>query len=343
MLGCQPGCRAAARKTACQRSACRAPVQLVEKRLNGRSLAASMRHSLQARHIAHQDMNHSLLCLRRVMTAATLLGAITLAPAAHAQTSPLPVSATVERINGRTVESLLRQHAQAGAPTVVFENGARETLDTWEMVLPTIARDATVFAYNRPGYGQSEASASARTGPATVEALRQLLRAKGLKPPYVLVGHSMGGLNTQLFARMYPGEVSGLVLVDSLYPRVIKRPADFPWLTRVAKGVFLSRSVQWEIEQIYDTGEALLALPAVEALRVVQLFNVPKSAGAFAVDFGVVNEDPAVRELVKRLYPQAHKIVLDSDHRIQVDKPDAVIDAIREVASGAAAQPALRP
>ena len=56
--------------------------------------------------------------------------------------------------------------------------------------------------------------------------------------PAVLVGHSMGGLYMQLFARRYPGELAGVVLVDAVYPGVIRKPEDFPLLTRGAKWLF---------------------------------------------------------------------------------------------------------
>ena len=92
---------------------------------------------------------------------------------------------------GRTVEHAL---AGQGAPVVVFENGLGANLDWWAKVWPEVARDTTVLAYNRAGYGKSEASSEARDGAHIVEELRALLRERGLAPPYILVGHSLGGL-----------------------------------------------------------------------------------------------------------------------------------------------------
>jgi pimeloyl-ACP methyl ester carboxylesterase len=218
---------------------------------------------------------------------------------------------------------------------VVFENGSRETMDTWSAVLSQLPRDVAAFTYNRAGYGRSEPGTGARDGRAIVEELRQLLRTQGLAPPYVLVGHSLGGLYVQLFARQHPEEVRGLVLVDAVYPGIIKRPEEFPLYTRVAKHLFLGSAVEAEIDRIHDTGEEVLALPAPDALAIVQLFNVPKSATAVAVDFGTVNDDPATVARVKAMYPQARKVVLDSDHRIQTADPEAVVAAIGSVLAAA--------
>lgn len=254
----------------------------------------------------------------------------TLAGLAFCQSlAPALAAPSIDAIQGRRVESLLAGPA-SGAPVVVFENGARMTLDTWTAVINGLGRDATVFTHNRPGYGQSEAAEGPRSGEAVVEELRALLAAKGLKPPYVLVGHSLGGLYMQWFARRYPQEVQALVLVDSVYPRIIKKPEDFPWYARLGKRWLMPRAVSDEVDQIHATGEAVLAMPPFDDSRVVQLFNVPKDPTAVAVDFGVVDDSAATRNFVKQLYPRARKHIVDSDHQIQTDKPELVVAAIRE-------------
>lgn len=243
--------------------------------------------------------------------------------------APALAAPSVDAIQGRRVESL-RAGPASGVPVVVFENGARMTLDTWTAVADALSRDATVFTHNRAGYGQSEAVEGPRSGEAIVEELRALLAAKGLKPPYVLVGHSMGGLYMQWFARRYPQEVQALVLVDAVYPRVIKKPEDFPWYARLGKRLLMPRAVSDEVDQIHATGEAVLAMPPFDDSRVVQLFNVPKDPTAVAVDFGVVDDSLATRAFVKQLYPRSRKHIVDSDHQIQTDKPELVVAAVRE-------------
>jgi pimeloyl-ACP methyl ester carboxylesterase len=262
------------------------------------------------------------------------LAALFACASASAQAS-LPVP-TLQVVDHRQVE-ILSAGAPAAAGTVVFENGLRETLDTWTPVLKAVALRTHVFAYNRPGYGRSDAVDGAREGAVVVEELRHTLRAAGLQPPYVLVGHSMGGLYMQAYARTHPDEVLGLVLVDSVYPGVIKRTQDFPLYARIAKRLFFSATANREIDGIHPTGDVVFALPAHDEIPMIQLFNVPTSAGAVAVDFGTVDEDPSVRQRVAALYPRARKLIVDSDHRIQEANPEIVAKAIDDVMQQAAA------
>lgn len=256
---------------------------------------------------------------------------------AHAHAEPV-----LQDLAGHKIEVL--KLAKPGAPaTVVFENGSRNTLDKWNKVIPEVAKEATVFAYNRPGYGKSDKPSTPRDGKTVVEELRQLLREQGLQPPYTLVGHSLGGLYMQMYARAYPQEVQGVVLVDSLYPGIIKKPQDFPLMTRMAKYVFLNSAMEAEIDQINSTGQAMLAMPWNDDIPVVRLFNVPKSASAVAVDLGTVNDDDQTRTMVRNMYPKACKVIVDSDHQMQQANPEVVVNAIREVigARDGKSQPAL--
>ncbi|WP_162244875.1 alpha/beta fold hydrolase [Massilia sp. Leaf139] len=212
---------------------------------------------------------------------------------AAAFAAPLP-SPVVETIEGRRVESLTIRHP-AAKEVVVFEGGSRNTIDKWGTVLGQLGSEASVFAYNRPGYGDSEPATTPRDGRTIVEELRRVLRHKGLQPPYVLVGHSLGGLYMQLFARAYPDEVKGLVLVDALYPRMVRKASEFPFMTRLAGQLAFSRSVWREIEQIDATGEMILALPAIDDKPIVRLVNQPTSNTAIAVDFGAFRMDETTR------------------------------------------------
>ncbi|MDQ2820065.1 MAG: alpha/beta fold hydrolase [Pseudomonadota bacterium] len=259
--------------------------------------------------------------LTRLFTIAFLCAA----PAFAALPAP-----TIDTINGREVESLTLRHPTSNS-VVVFEGGSRSTIDKWGTVPTLLGADASVFVYNRPGYGNSAIATTPRDGRTIVEELRTTLRYKGLKPPYVLVGHSLGGLYMQLFARAYPDEVTALILVDSLYPRMIKKTADFPWMTRLAGQLAFSRSVWREIEQIDATGEMVLALPGIDDKPIVRLLNQPTSSTAIAVDFGAFRMDDATRDGVRALYPKAKRVVVDSSHQMALTSPDVVAAAIRQV------------
>jgi pimeloyl-ACP methyl ester carboxylesterase len=104
--------------------------------------------------------------------------------------------------------------AGSGSTTVVFEAGLGDDWATWDAVITEVAPHARVFAYSRPGYGASAPAATERDPQTIVDELRTLLAAEGQEPPYVLVGHSIGGGYVELFAKMYPEDVIGVVLVD---------------------------------------------------------------------------------------------------------------------------------
>jgi pimeloyl-ACP methyl ester carboxylesterase len=263
---------------------------------------------------------HALVCAAACMQCACVTAASAAAPA-------------LETSAGRRVEAVTIKRLGARA-TVVFENGSRATFDTWRKVIDMLPHDVSVFAYNRPGYGSSETTAMPRDGATIAAELRGLLQQQGLPPPYVLVGHSLGGLYMQLFARRYPEDVRGIVLVDAVYPGVIKKPEDFPLLTRGAKRLFFSRTVNDEIDAIYHTGEQVLALPAQGDQPMIQLINRPKGATAVPVDFGVVNTDSKTAAAIKAMYPQATRIVLDSDHQMQNQHAADVAGAIGTILAG---------
>lgn len=280
-------------------------------------------------------------CVRGFARRAVLLAAVLVSAAAAAAPTDLA------RVGGQAIE-VRRVPADAGQPpagTIVIENGLRADLDGWQAVIaglaPATQQGWALLAYNRPGIGRSEATERPRDGHQVVADLRELLRQQGLRPPYLLVGHSLGGLYQQLFAREYPQEVAGLVLVDAVYPGVIKKPEEFPFYTRWAKGLFMGRMAARETDAIHATGEQVLALPWPARIPVERLVNVPKSAGAVAVDFGVVNDDEATIAHVRAMYPGARTTVLDADHQIQQAKPEAVVKAVLGLIDAGAA--ASRP
>lgn len=100
-------------------------------------------------------------------------------------------------------------------PTVVFDAGMGCSSLDWALVQPEIAKFARVCSYDRAGMGWSDISPLSRSSDNIVEELHALLKKAGIPGPYILVGHSSGGINARLYAHKYPREVAGLVLVDS--------------------------------------------------------------------------------------------------------------------------------
>jgi pimeloyl-ACP methyl ester carboxylesterase len=145
---------------------------------------------------------------------------------------------------------------------------------TWAAVQPEVAKFARVCSYDRAGLGWSEPSPSPRTAPNMVDELHSLLAGAGVEPPYVLVGHSLGGGLVRLYAHQHPDQVVGMVLVDPLHEEQEQRlPATLTRLnqkSRKATGSFF-RLLQ---------AAAASGLPALlpKLLPQQALATVPKEA-----------------------------------------------------------------
>jgi pimeloyl-ACP methyl ester carboxylesterase len=104
--------------------------------------------------------------------------------------------------------------AGKGAPTVIFEAGQGATIALWGFVQPVVAKNVRTCSYDRAGIGFSDASPHPSTAANMVDDLHRLLVAADIKPPYILVGHSLGGMIVRLYADRYPAEIAGMVQVD---------------------------------------------------------------------------------------------------------------------------------
>ncbi|MBN2241424.1 MAG: alpha/beta hydrolase, partial [Acidobacteria bacterium] len=101
-----------------------------------------------------------------------------------------------------------------GSPAVVIDTGIGDTMQNLVSITQRLAQTTRVFTYNRAGYGASEAGPLPRDAGREAEELKQLLGKAGVPGPYLLVGHSLGGLNVQVFAGKFPEDVAGIVLLD---------------------------------------------------------------------------------------------------------------------------------
>ena len=107
--------------------------------------------------------------------------------------------------------------APPGTPTVILESGAGVPALGWKFVQPDVAKFTRVCSYDRAGYGWSDPppATAPRTSLQIAKELHALLQNASVPPPYVLVGHSLGGYNIRVYNAQYPGEVAGAVFVDS--------------------------------------------------------------------------------------------------------------------------------
>jgi alpha/beta hydrolase fold len=101
-----------------------------------------------------------------------------------------------------------------GDLTVIFESGMSDSLEAWGAIPDTVALFAHVFLYDRADIGKSDSSGQKRTIPNMVSELKSILNHESINPPYILVGHSLGGYITRYFSSQYPDDVTGLLLLD---------------------------------------------------------------------------------------------------------------------------------
>jgi len=118
--------------------------------------------------------------------------------------------------NGTRLYMLEKGTIQSDSPTIIFEAGIAATNLNWREIQNTVSGFNHTVSYDRAGLGWSSPSRTPRTPSNIAPELHSMLEAAGIKPPYILVGHSFGGLVMRRFATLYPNEVLGVVLVDPM-------------------------------------------------------------------------------------------------------------------------------
>jgi pimeloyl-ACP methyl ester carboxylesterase len=250
--------------------------------------------------------------------------------------------------------------AGTGSPTVVLESGIHDSSDTWTLtdttppahsppsVFAGVARFTRVCMYDRPGTirytnppsltTRSTPAKMPRTLSSMVADLHALLTHAHVPSPYVLVGHSYGGLIVRLFAQTYPARTVGLVFVDAfgtnirrlfgrrlwpLYVKLLNRP-----------GTALDHQPGFET---VDVDNAFNAIKRAKPLPRIPLAVISKTE-PFATAPGVPGQVttrlervwPRVQDLLVTLEPQTpHVLATGSDHYVQIRDPDLTISIIR--------------
>ena len=106
----------------------------------------------------------------------------------------------------------------AGSPTVVFESGFDSGMETWDVLLDSMANITRVYAYDRPGYGRSNLKDAPHSFEEVADQLHANLIARNIPAPFVLVGYSEGALIVNMFARKYPEKTHGVLMIDPTHP-----------------------------------------------------------------------------------------------------------------------------
>jgi pimeloyl-ACP methyl ester carboxylesterase len=267
-----------------------------------------------------------------------------------------------------------------GTPTVILNAGLGDTYLSWRKVQPQIAKFVRVCSYDRAGLGYSDSSSRPRTSKDIAEELHALLQAAHVAPPYVLVGHSLGGYEVRLFASLYRNEVAGMVLVDASHPDQMNRfPPDLKNMaaTQVREDEFLEFTMPFGVPRLLALCDDDPVQRAAEcnfhSLResTAELKSFPESAAQAAatgtlgdMPLAVLSHDPdkpsaelppdlakptndaweKMQEELAHLSTRGTQMIAkNSGHYIQIDRPEIVIDAVHNVVEQARAAQSAAP
>lgn len=253
-----------------------------------------------------------------------------------------------------------------GGLTVVLEFGLDGSYLDWYKVQPQAAQFTRVCSYDRAGYGWSDPSPHPRIPSVMSEELHTLLENAGERPPYILVGHSLGGFDVLMYAHRYPKEVAGVVLVDGAHPDELL-PFYFQkklWL-RMMQFTMPFGLPRWRgwcgtgPAEIAGMKRAIGCRSHVYATHYAQWDAFPESANEVRTlkGFGdlpltVISRDPNHEQSADAVSPQheahwtelqqslvglssvaTHVTAEGSGHSIPVERPDVIIEAIRQMVS----------
>jgi len=244
--------------------------------------------------------------------------------------APRTVRAVVQ-VEGRAIAY---ETAGAGGPTVVLESGLGDSREPWDGLFLDLARFTRVVRYDRAGYGASQERQATPSLVALASDLHGMLAAAGIRPPYVLVGHSLGGAIIRAYAARYPGEVAGLVFVDPLTENMFARLSPDQMKSVIAEQDRATEQSPPGTRKEWATmkAEVIAGFPELRsfgrppdvpvALLIAGKNRPPGWVAAVFEQYG-----PWVTGAGEgRLYYTS-----ESTHYVQVDEPAAIVEAVRRV------------
>lgn len=276
-------------------------------------------------------------------------------------TSPLPdPEIKTLQVGPHTIRTYIagKGHIASGIPPVVFENGLGGSIEDWDPLLTKVAEFAPVFAYDRPGLGESLESDFEPSPVNVTSLLGKILRQLDLAPPYILVGFSLGGPYARMHAAAFQDDVAGIVYIDpmdftqTLQSRLEEFGAvgnaqevldEYDHVIRTYFREFQHGQAALELEQAFaltDDGFSDLneQAPAIPVPQVILSSTMePVRFGDFSFDFdawaklSTRNRIARLMNWVTSLEEGYFVVTPSSPHKIHSDDPQLVTWAIKRV------------
>ncbi len=258
-----------------------------------------------------------------------------------------------------------------GGPTVVLEYGLVGTYLDWFYVQPEVAKFTRVCSYDRGGYGWSDPSSKERLPSVMANELHTLLSTAGVKPPYIIAGHSFGAFNALAFAKLFPRETAGIVLIDGSHP---DQSVPFRWRNRLGlrtmqwtmpfglprwrkwcgggdskiqgiKTAITCRSRyqrtyyrQWEAFQ--RSAEEIRGLGTVGDIPLTVVARDPQRANAQNNSSNEARWQSLQQQLTRLSTKSSYVIAPGSGHAVPSQRPEAIVEVIRKMAEQARSESA---
>jgi len=236
-------------------------------------------------------------------------------------------------VNGESI--FIRCAGVRHGPAVIFESGSGGTADDWRLVQPAIARRTQACSYTRPdvGRGGSRLGYQIPTEEDVARQLHTLLAKAGVAPPYVIVGHSYGGMLAREYSTLYRSDVVGMVFVDSSHEESIWRfRAIAPNAIRGISESDLLRQGFLPPNQTLTRHDDIPLVVIEHGLRVADTGD-PATNAAVEQEMDALDLDLVHRSRYAKLVRAKH-----SHHNVPFEQPEVVIDATNEVLNEVAHQ-----
>jgi pimeloyl-ACP methyl ester carboxylesterase len=252
-----------------------------------------------------------------------------------------------------------------GSPTVIIDGGLGAWSLEWSWVQGEVSKTTQVCTYDRAGMGYSEAGPLPRTAEQFATELHTLLERANIAGPYVMAGHSLGGLPVRVFVHDYPAEVVGVVLIDSMSPGQMTQPpseieAQMPsssggsalpslaariGLVRILSALLITQNLPPEAQPAYtafsvtprsvqawsDEGAGIQASLA-QADAIKSFGDLPLIVLTGALD-QMAGWETMQAELLELSSNSRQVVAENSGHNIQIDQPEAAVAAIVDMVS----------